>query len=679
MSYIRDKKLLKTGVQESQPWSEKIDLHQDFVMVYGFSDDLEQRIKGFKDRGYVVQFMTGIAWGDYQDYLYGDFDGINHVDDAQMDAQGHYIIHGTSEDVPYMVPTHAFINYIYEKLKVVVDFGATAIHLEEPEFWSHGGYSKSFRDAYETYYHEPWSNPKEDHIVMYKSQMLKAYLYKRALHEIAERIKIYAKQTYDKYIEVYVPTHSLLNYSQWKIMSPESQLLDLKSIDGFIAQIWTGTSREPNVYKGLKKERTFETALLEYSMMASFSYQGKRMWFLHDPIEDNPSYTWENYRYNYEKTLIASLLSTTINDYEICPWPTRVFNRKLPLNDPNQRFIPKEYDAYLNQILNMLGDMPINNHNENDTLRISMLMSDTAMYQREDVHDDLTFSMFYGLALPLVKEGIFVNFLTIERLLVDYNAHHLSDILIMSYDFLKPINPSFHYVLLRWLGLGKTIIFVGDHSDTYHDVYPIFGFDKHPFLHLLEVLNVPNKEGIHQVNQGLFVYFKVNPKAIAYDTIHVETYLKLISKIYQKMGHTHKPKNYFHVTRGAYEIISVMDESISTTPFRKKGLYANLTSLTFDITDEIYVNVDEMGIFYNLALANHGDIIASTFRIYDIEIEPNLIRLSIDGRKHLKGHIRLCVKRKPVDVSEHFMYDERSQTILISTTLNAKKTITITL
>ena len=29
--------------------------------------------------------MTGVAWGEYQDYLYGRFDGINHEDEVQTD------------------------------------------------------------------------------------------------------------------------------------------------------------------------------------------------------------------------------------------------------------------------------------------------------------------------------------------------------------------------------------------------------------------------------------------------------------------------------------------------------------------------------------------------------------------------------------------------------------------
>ena len=91
-------------------------------------------------------------------------------------------------------------------------------------------------------------------------------------------------------------------------MSPEAALIDIPTVDGCIAQIWTGTSRPANVYAGIYKERTFETAFLEYGIMQELvKGTGRRMWFLHDPIEDMPSYTWENYEYNYLKTAVGSL------------------------------------------------------------------------------------------------------------------------------------------------------------------------------------------------------------------------------------------------------------------------------------------------------------------------------------------------------------------------------------
>jgi hypothetical protein len=50
------------------------------------------------------------------------------------------------------------------------------------------------------------------------------------------------------------------------IVSPESSLLGVGA-DGYIAQVWTGTSRTPNVYNGVKKQRTH--ALNEMQQPAS--------------------------------------------------------------------------------------------------------------------------------------------------------------------------------------------------------------------------------------------------------------------------------------------------------------------------------------------------------------------------------------------------------------------------
>ena len=316
MPFIRERTEELTGYQESAPFHNKIDLGCDFVMVYGINDSLEERIAKYKNKGYVIHLMTGISWGDYKDYLYGKWDGRSHWDEAQVDRHGHRIQHGV--DVPYMVPTISFADYITEKLKVAVDLGVLAIHLEEPEFWDHAGYSEAFKREYLLYYRELWTPPHLSIDVRYKVAKLKAWLYTRTLARVSSAIKEYAYVKYNRVLRVYIPTHSLLNYTQWKIMSPEGALIDIPSLDGYIAQVWTGTSRSENVYEGVYAERTFETAYLEYGIMQELVRgTGREMWFLHDPIEDNPDYDWNDYKKNYFETVIASLLHTDVHKYEI--------------------------------------------------------------------------------------------------------------------------------------------------------------------------------------------------------------------------------------------------------------------------------------------------------------------------------------------------------------------------
>lgn len=394
VGYIRERGELLTGFQESAPWTPEIDLQCDFVMVYGLDETTEQRVQAYREKGYRVHLMTGISWGKYQDYLKGHWDGRAHWQESQMDRYGNPIVHG--EETPYMVPTVAFADYLTEKLKQAIHMGVEAIHVEEPEFWEHGGYSEAFRQEYLLYYRTPWQPPHKDIDTFYKAAKLKAFLYARTIERVSAALKEYALTRFDREIGFYVPTHSLLNYAQWKIISPEGRLIDIPTLDGYIAQIWTGTSRTANVYEGVSKERTFETAFLEYGIMQELTKgTGRRMWFLHDPIEDMPEYTWEDYRRNYLKTVVASLMHPLVHHFEVCPWPRRVFNgvfpRKAGLADgmipttdmPGAKPIPPQYATLLSSVTQMLGDMGQDDWSFDGLAGgIGVFLSDTCLYQR---------------------------------------------------------------------------------------------------------------------------------------------------------------------------------------------------------------------------------------------------------------------------------------------------------
>lgn len=75
---------VKTTFQTSREWKPSIDNRADAVMVYGVGGNpsdksrklsFEDRVKSWKERGYIIHFMTGIAWGEYQDYFTGQWDG----------------------------------------------------------------------------------------------------------------------------------------------------------------------------------------------------------------------------------------------------------------------------------------------------------------------------------------------------------------------------------------------------------------------------------------------------------------------------------------------------------------------------------------------------------------------------------------------------------------------------
>jgi len=217
----------RTSFQEASPYDPKTDSRADVAMVYGLDESFEERVARWQKAGYRIHVMTGVAWGGYQDYVRGEWDGAQHYDDAQTAVGSFKLEHGISQghDCFYMMPSEAYARYLSEGLKRVVDVGALAIHLEEPEFWVRGGYSEGFQREWAAYYGEPWQDPSSSPDARYRAAKLKQHLYTRTLAYLFADIKHYAMEKGQPDFKCYVPTHSLVNYAHWRIVSPESQLL----------------------------------------------------------------------------------------------------------------------------------------------------------------------------------------------------------------------------------------------------------------------------------------------------------------------------------------------------------------------------------------------------------------------------------------------------------------------
>src|ERR1035441_5112962 len=58
----------RLSFQTDKGWSARENLNADVAMCYGIDSSLPDRLKSWRDHGYIVQLMTGVAWGNYQDY-----------------------------------------------------------------------------------------------------------------------------------------------------------------------------------------------------------------------------------------------------------------------------------------------------------------------------------------------------------------------------------------------------------------------------------------------------------------------------------------------------------------------------------------------------------------------------------------------------------------------------------
>ncbi len=711
MSFIRSCSEERTGYQSGSEFLLAYDNGCDFIMVYRLNDSTRRRIKETRERGYVVHFMTGISWGSYTDYLYGEYDGQNHWDEAQTDRYGNVILH--SKDTPYMVPTVAFADYLSHKLRAVVDAGVEAIHVEEPEFWDRAGYSPAFKREYELYYREPFAPAYESADAKFKASKLKAYLYARTIDRVASSLKEYSMVKYGKALRFYVPTHSLLNYTQWKIVSPEGKLADIPAVDGCIAQVWTGTSREKNWYNGVYAERTFETAYLEYGVMQELvKGTGRKMWFLHDPIEDNDIFDWNDYRKNYFMTVAASLMHPKVDSFEICPWPNRVFYGEYPKGKPEAEPIPADYKTILNNNFNTLGNFEAG---ESGGIRVGALCADSQLYQREypdsefseppkeitgtvlvdgeelinSIKNKLTdgfdreamlkyvssnaFPSFYGVCLPLLKYGVPVRPVLLDNVkrypgyLDDYDA------LLMSYEYMKPESPDMNAAIAEWVRRGGALIYIGDGFDPFHGVKS-WWTGRYPSAaeHLFEMLEV-KIEGDRQIcrcGKGVFAFMRTSPAKLLLSKEGGDALRDFYAEALEFGGRKAEYRNYLHAERGCYDVYSVLAESVSSEPLKVSGLFADMFAPDFAIVSEKTVNPGENALLLNFE-RNDSPIIGTSCRINSLDIEKDKAVMTIRGAGEFNANVRLKLPfkaaRAKIDGKEiKCEYESAAGTALIS-------------
>jgi hypothetical protein len=576
--------LERTCFQTSKAWSPNGNLRSDVAIVYGIDAQLPERIQTWRDRGYRIHVMTGVAWGQYQDYLYGRFDGVNHEDEAQTEASGKKISHGG--DVYYMSPGTNYGRFLSVGVQRALDAGAEAIHLEEPEFWIRAGYSEGFKREWKAYYGEDWQTPHESVDAAWRSAKLKYFLYRRALQQVFDHVQAYNAKTGRK-VRCYVPTHSLINYAQWGIVSPESSLARLQGCDGYIAQVWTGTSRSENIYRGKIRERTFETAFLEYGAMQNLvRATGRTVWYLNDPVEDNPRHDWDDYKTNWESTLVASLLQPEVSRYEVSPWPERVFGGRYPQNakPEDRKTIPPEYATELQTVMNALNDMDQPKIEwDSGTRGLGVLVSDSLMFERgQPTPSEPYLSGFYGLAMPLVKRGLPVTPVQLENATLP-DALKAYRVLLLSYHGQKPLSADVHNALAKWVKAGGSLVFVDNDADPYNTVREWWNSDglhfKTPREDLFAKLGLDSKAAFSEskkVGKGAVLWMHENPADLAKSKDGDVRLMAVVRKAADKAGLKWKETNHLLLRRGPYVVAAGLDESVDGPAKEIKGRFVSL-------------------------------------------------------------------------------------------------------
>jgi hypothetical protein len=655
--------LERTSFQTAQPWSPLGNLRSDVAMVYGIGKTLPERVKSWRDRGYRVHLMTGVSWGEYQDYLYGRFDGINHEDNAQTDRHGKKISHGG--DVYYMCPAENFGEFLAVGVQRGLDAGVEAVHLEEPEFWARAGYSEGFKREWQSYYKEPWQAPHTSVDAQWRSSKLKYYLYRRALQQVFNHVQAYNKRT-GRDVRCYVPTHSLINYAHWGIVSPQSSLANLDGCNGYIAQVWTGTARTPNNFRGKRKERTFETAFLEYGAMQNLvRATGRTVWYLNDPVEDNPRHDWDDYRRNWESTLTASLLQPDVWRYEVAPWPERVFGGRYPSNVPRDQRegIPAEYATELQVVMNALNDMKQADVQwDCGTRGIGVLISDSLMFQREQPSpSDQHMGHLYGLALPLLKRGMPVTPVQLENVMLPGFLDG-QKVLLLTYEGQKPLTADVHNALAAWVKQGGVLVVVDADKDPYNRVREWWNddlkTDRIPRQHLLSALGLKDTDfkddsTLRPVSQGVVMWVKESPVQFASSA---EADGRLISFLRKAANHVKlkwDERNYLALRRGPYVVAAGLDESVTLESKVLSGRFVNLFDPELKVVRSVALTPATRAFLLDLdrSSANERQVLASACKAVPTNDKTGAAGWTVEGVGDTQAIVVLSASKAPRNVT----------------------------
>lgn len=649
---------VKTNFQTSSAWREEIDVRSDGVMVYGTGKNFEDRVHSWREKGYDVQFMTGIAWGGYQDYFTGEWDGKMHLDEAQVREKGDTIWHGRM--VPYIVPTDNFVRYMeQEHIRRVIDSGITDIVLEEPEFWADAGYSDAFKKEWSEYYGFDWKPQHESPDNTYLSNKLKYHLYYDAIDKVCTFAKEYGRQK-GLDIKCYIATHSLVNYTKWKIVSPEASLASLDCIDGYIAQVWTGTARSPYYFNGARKEMVFETAFLEYGCMESMtSPTGRKVYFLSDPIEDGVR-DWDDYKRNYQATFTAELMYPDIADFEVMPWPERIYMGKYRTDPDSDEWttIPRHYSTQVQLMVNALNKMPASANKVSGSRGISVLMANSMMFQRFPEHasfSDPECSNFSGLCFPFLKRGIPVQVVHMENLGFR-KALSGTKVLLMSYSDMKPMDPVSHSNLAEWVRKGGIIVYCSRDDDPFQYAPEWWNSGDNGYLspsdHLFELMGIEAQasDGIYCYGKGKVCIIRQNPKEFAMTRGGDGKLVETVGSLY---GKGLEFKNSFYLERGMYDIASVMTESTGDEPLRITGKLIDLYDHNLPVIDEKVLRPGEQTLLIdvNRIKGRRPRVLASASREYDECVGNRTYSFTCKSPSGTSNVMRVFLPEKPESVT----------------------------
>jgi hypothetical protein len=336
---------------------------------------------------------------------------------------------------------------------------------------------------------------------------------------------------------------------------------------------------------------------------------------------------------------------------------------------------------------------------EKGTDGIGVFLGDSAMFQRAepmfrdgkapnyedpakpDIAEIHRFSAFYGLTLPLVKHGIPARAVQLENVLRYPGYLDRYKILLLSYEFQKPLNPGVHAVLANWTARGGTLIYVGAETDPFHKAKDWWNTEPQnyssPSEHMMELVGLDKnpQDGKYTFGKGKVVVVRKHPAYFSRSKEKADELRTLVRECVKEQGENLIERNYFLLRRGPYLIAATMNESVSEESLVLNGRFVNLLEAELPVETKISIAPGTQGWYLDLdkVTAKAPAVLASAGRVEDWKVESNAVSFKTSAPHNVQVYTRILLTADPKQVIvdsnnlpySEFRWDAKSSTLLL--------------
>lgn len=201
----------------------------------------------------------------------------------------------------------------------------------------------------------------------------------------------------------------------------------------------------------------------------------------------------------------------------------------------------------------------------------------------------------------------------------------------MSYSNMKPMDKTAHDHIAEWVKNGGVLVYCGRDEDAFQRVQEWWNTNGNTFrapsehLFMKFGLSEPFKGGEYIYGKGRVYIMRNDPKEFVLNGNSDEEFVNTIKKLYETkaVGGKLEFKNHFTLTRGPYELISVVDENADQSSYTLKGKFIDLFDPEIPVLNEKRVKPGEQAFLYNINSVQKPtvpQVLAAAARVYEEKV-----------------------------------------------------------